>query len=120
MTTPKARGTQALEHVIFKVLRLFDDSPLVLSLHQDGYDCISDIATMTDKEIDDLEYIQDDISFRVIKKQRKQLKHLLYWRDWKSRQLNHFTHEEWMKLTSDSFNDFCISILPDIIRGSAT
>ena len=126
-------GRDAFKHILANVLGLLEDSPLVIALvQQEGYDSISDIATMTDLEIDDLTYpvevtvkennvdVTKVLQRRVLKKQRKQLKHILYWRDWKSRQLNHFTHEEWMKLTSDSFHDFCLLTLPDIIRGSSS
>ena len=90
------------------------------------------LATMTDAEIEGLQYKQEtkvnedgeevirQALKPVIKKQRKQLKHLLYWIDWKSRQLNNFTHEEWMNLTSESFENFCNQTLPDIIRGSSS
>jgi hypothetical protein len=129
----RSRGTLAFEHVIANVLGLFGDSQLVLALvHQEGYDSITDLATMTDAEIEGLQYNQEtkvnedgeevirQALKPVIKKQRKQLKHLLYWRDWKSRQLNNFTHEEWMNLTSESLENFCNQTLPDIIRGSSS
>ena len=58
----RSRGAQAFEHVLFTVLGLFDDTPLVLALNQEGYESIADLATMTDAEIEEIKYQVKDIT----------------------------------------------------------
>ena len=103
-TTTSSRGVEAFEHVIITVLELDKTSQLWRSLEDDGFNTISDIATLTDGEINALQYGDVDtngniISKTVMKKQRKLLAHLLSWRDWTSRQLNTFDVNDWLKLT---------------------
>ena len=92
------------------VLGLTDTDELVLALKEDGYDSISDIATMTDTEVEEM-----SVSIKakgsdgkvkvhtknVVKKQRKMLLHLLSWRDWKSRQLQNFELKHWLELSNE-------------------
>ena len=122
-TTTRSRDVVAFEHVICTVLGLKKDSQLWESLYLNGYNTISDIATLTDNEISSLTYEfvnqRGDISSKpVMMKQKKLLLHLLKWRDWISRQLNEFDVEDWLSLTSEDFNSFRVNQLPDIIRGS--
>ena len=119
-TTTRARGVEAFEHVICTVLGLEKDSQLWESLYLNGYNTISDIATLTDDEINSLTYEcvnqQGDISSKkVMMKQKKLLLHLLKWRDWISRQVNEFDVDDWLNLTSDEFNSFRVNQLPDLI-----
>ena len=113
------------EHVITKVLKLDKTSQLWKALEDDGFNTISDIATLTDDEINALQFSDIDATGNtsikpVMKKQRKLLAHLLKWRDWTSRQSNKFDAEDWIKLTPDMFNDFRENQLPDLIRGGST
>jgi len=124
-TTTSSRGVEAFEHVIITVLELDKTSQLWRSLEDDGFNTISDIATLTDGEINALRYGDVDtngniISKTVMKKQRKLLAHLLSWRDWTSRQLNTFDVNDWLKLTKDDFNRFQENQLPDLIRGASS
>ena len=99
--TTRAQGVEAFRHVMVKVLGLDEESQLWKALTLDGYNSISDIATMTDLEIDGLSY-EEDVSANevrkrvVVKKQRKLLLHLLLWRDWKNKQLKSFGNEQWL------------------------
>ena len=120
MALTRAKAEEAFSHVLSKVLGLSKTDPLWQALQADGYDSITDIATLQDDEINDLEYQEDGKTVKVVKKQRKQLLHLVKWRDWKSKQLNTFSNDDWLKLTSDDFLEFCQTVLPDIIRGSGT
>ena len=124
-TTTRARGVEAFEHVICTVLGLEKDSQLWESLYLNGYNTISDIATLTDDEINSLTYEcvnqQGDISSKkVMMKQKKLLLHLLKWRDWISRQVNEFDVDDWLNLTSDEFNSFRVNQLPDLIRAGSS
>ena len=110
-TTTRSRGVEAFEHVIITVLELDKTSQLWRALEDDGFNTISDIATLSDGEINALQYGDVDTngnitSKTVMKKQRKLLAHLLSWRDWTSRQLNTFDVSDWLKLTKDDFNRF--------------
>jgi len=94
-TTTRARGVEAFEHVICEVLGLEKSSQLWETLYLNGYNSISDIATLTDNEINGVAYERVDQSGNisskpVITKQLKLLLHLLSWCDWTSRQLNKF------------------------------
>jgi len=94
-TTSRSRGVEALEHVTINVLKLDKTSQLWKALEDDGFNTISDIATLTDSEINALKYGDVDTNGNitmktVMKKQRKLLTHLLSWRDWTSRQLKEF------------------------------
>ena len=53
-TTTRSRGVVAFEHVICTVLGLDKNSQLWESLYLNGYNTISDIATLTDNEITSL------------------------------------------------------------------
>ena len=113
------------EHVITKVLKLDKTSQLWKALEDDGFNTISDIATLTDDEINALQFSDIDATGNtsikpVMKKQRKLLTHLLKWRDWTSRQLNKVDAKDWIKLTSETFNYFRENQLPDLIRGGST
>ena len=124
-TTTRSRGVVAFEHVICTVLGLEKDSQLWESLYLNGYNTISDIATLTDDEINSLTYEcvnqQGDISSKkVMMKQKKLLLHLLKWRDWISRQVNEFDVDDWLNLTSDEFNSFRVNQLPDLIRAGSS
>jgi len=121
-TTTRSRGVEAFEHVIINVLKLNKSSQLWKALEDDGFDTISDIATLTDSEINALKYGDVDTNGNitmktVMKKQRKLLTHLLSWRDWTSRQLKEFDVDDWFRLISDDFNNFRENQLPDIVRG---
>jgi len=110
-TTTRARGVEAFEHILRDVLGLDKNSQLWEALYLNGYNSISDIATLTDAEINSLTYEcvdqNGDISSKpVMTKQKKLLLHLLSWRDWTSRQLNTFDVEDWLNLTPDTFNNF--------------
>ena len=123
-TTTRSRGVEAFEHVIINVLKLNKSSQLWRALEDDGFDTISDIATLTDSEINALKYGDVDTNGNitmktVMKKQRKLLTHLLNWRDWTNRQLNEFDVDDWLTLTSDDFNNFRENQLPDLIRGGS-
>ena len=112
-TTTRSRGVIAFDHVICTVLGLDKNSQLWESLYLNGYNTISDIATLTDNEISSLTYEfvnqQGDISTKpVMMKQKKLLLHLLKWRDWISRQLNAFYVDDWLSLTSEDFNSLLI------------
>jgi len=120
-TTTRARGVEAFEHVIINVLKLDKTSQLWRALEDDGFITISDITTLTDGEINALQYedvgTDGNIAMKaVMKKQRKLLTHLLSWRDWTSRQLNKFDANDWLELTEDDFNRFRENQLPDLIR----
>ena len=69
-TTTRSRGVVAFEHVICTVLGLEKDSQLWESLYLNGYNTISDIATLTDDEISSLTYEcvnqQGDISSKPV------------------------------------------------------
>ena len=124
-TTTRARGVEAFEHVIGEVLGLEKSSQLWEALFLNGYNSISDIATLTDTEINGLVYECVDQSGNisskpVMTKQKKLLLHLLSWRDWTSRQLNKFHVDDWLKLTSDDFDNFRENQLPDIVRGGSS
>ena len=124
-TTTRSRGVEAFEHVIINVLKLDKTSQLWKALEDDGFDTISDIATLTDSEINALKYGDVDTNGNitmktVMKKQRKLLTHLLNWRDWTNRQLNEFDVDDWLTLTSDDFNNFRENQLPDLIRGGSS
>jgi len=121
----RSRGVEAFEHVITKVLKLDKNSQLWKALEDDGFNTISDIATLTDDEINALQFSDIDATGNtsikpVMKKQRKLLTHLLKWRDWTSRQLNKFDAEDWIKLTPETFNDFRENQLPDLIRSGSS
>ena len=125
MTTTRSRGVEAFEHVITKVLKLDKTSQLWKALEDDGFNTISDIATLTDDEINALQFSDIDVTGNtsikpVMKKQRKLLVHLLKWRDWSSKQLNKFDTDDWIKLTPETFNDFRENQLPDIIRAGSS
>jgi len=124
-TTTRSRGVEAFEHVIINVLKLNKSSQLWRALEDDGFDTISDIATLTDSEINALKYGDVDTNGNittktVMKTQRKLLTHLLSWRDWTSRQLNEFDVDDWLTPTSDDFNNFQENQLPDLIRGGSS
>ena len=90
-TTSRSRGVEAFEHVTINVLKLDKTSQLWKALEDDGFNTISDIATLTDSEINALKYGDVDTNGNitmktVMKKQRKLLTHLLNWRDWTNRQ----------------------------------
>ena len=124
-TMTRSRGVEAFEHVITKVLKLDKNSQLWKALEDDGFNTISDIATLTDDEINALQFSDIDATGNtsikpVMKKQRKLLTHLLKWRDWTSRQLNKFDAEDWIKLTPETFNDFRENQLPDLIRSGSS
>ena len=118
MTSTRAKTEEAFSHVLKNVLRLTEKDQLWLAIKEDGYNSITDIATLQDDEINELEYTKDGKTVKVVNKQRKQLLHLVKWRDWKSKQLQRFTTGDWIKLTSDDFLEFCQTVLPDLIRGS--
>ena len=75
-TMTRARGVEAFEHVITKVLKLDKNSQLWKALQDDGFNTISDIATLTDDEINALQFSEIDSTGNtsikpVMKKQRK-------------------------------------------------
>ena len=124
-TTTKARGVEAFEHILRDVLGLDKNSQLWEAVYLNGYNSISDVATLTDAEINSLTYECVDqngnISSKpVMMKQKKLLLHLLSWRDWTSRQLNKVDVEDWLKLAPDTFNNFHENQLPDLIRGGSS
>jgi len=124
-TTTRARGAEAFEHILRNVLALEKDSQLWEVLYLNGYNSISDIATLTDAEINSLTYECVDqngniSSKAVMTKQKKLLLHLLKWRDWISRQVNVFDVEDWLSLNSEDFNSFRVNQLPDIIRAGSS
>ena len=118
MTSTRSKSEEAFTHVLKNVLSLTEKDQLWLSFKEDGYDSITDIATLQDDEINELEFTKDDKLVKVVKKQRKLLLHLVKWRDWKSKQLQNFNTDDWLKLTSEDFTEFCETVLPDLIRGS--
>ena len=118
MSNTRAKAEEAFLHVLANVLGLTEKDQLWLALKEDGYDSITDIATLQDDEINELEYTKENKSVKVVKKQRKLLLHLVKWRDWKSKQLQTFNTDDWLKLTSEEFTEFCQTVLPDLIRGS--
>ena len=118
MTSTRSKSEEAFTHVLKNVLSLTEKDQLWLSFKEDGYDSITDIATLQDDEIHELQFTKEDKSVKVVKKQRKLLLHLVKWRDWKSKQLQNFNTDDWLKLTSEEFTEFCETVLPDLIRGS--
>ena len=118
MTSTRSKSEEAFTHVLKNVLSLTEKDQLWLSFKEDGYDSITDIATLPDDEIHELQFTKEDKSVKVVKKQRKLLLHLVKWRDWKSKQLQNFNTDNWLKLTSEEFTEFCETVLPDLIRGS--
>ena len=128
MTLTRKQGVDAFKHVLEIVSGLSVTDDLMLALDVDRYNNITDLATLTNKEIDGFSYPEeykdtngaDQVCIKpVVKKQCKQLLHLLSWRDWKSKQLNTFELKHWMELTQEDFHSFCSDILPDIIRGTS-
>ena len=81
------------------------------ALVSDGYNNITDIATLQDDEIEELKYSETEgeatVLKPVVKNQHKLLLHLLKWCDWKSKQLNLFGKEYQLELTSIEFQNFC-------------
>ena len=80
----KISWSVVFEHVIINILKLDKTSQLWRA--DDGFITISDIATLTDSEINALQYgdvgTNGNIAMKaVMKKQRKLLTHLLSWRD---------------------------------------
>ena len=61
-TTTRSRGVEAFEHVITKVLKLDKTSQLWQALEDDGFNTISDIATLTDDEINALQFSDIDVT----------------------------------------------------------
>ena len=78
---------EAFKHFMKNVLSLAETDQLWPAIKEDGYDSITDIVTLQDDEINELLFTKDGKAIRVVKKQRKQLLHLIKWRDWKSKQL---------------------------------
>jgi hypothetical protein len=119
MPITRQQAQDAFKYVIEDVLGIKKEDTLWKALDADGYDSITDIATLQDNEINELEYEEGDKVIKVIKKQKKLILHLLKWRDWKSKQLQSFNTKDWLNLTSEEFDNFCESVLPDLIRGGS-
>ena len=75
--TTRARGTEIFRHVLINVLDIKETDQLWVALSENGYDSITDIATITEDEIEKLTFEESGKSRRVLKKQRKLLSHLL-------------------------------------------
>jgi len=67
-TTTRSRGVEAFEHGIINVLKLNKTSQLWKALENDGFDTISDIATLTGSEIDALKYGDVDTNGNITMK----------------------------------------------------
>jgi hypothetical protein len=117
--TTRSRGKEIFQHILTNVLNLKETDQLCVALSDSGYDTVTDLATLTEDEIDKFTFVESGTSRPVLKKQRKLLSHLLLWRDWRSKQLTTFTHENWMELDSASFTQFRDNQLPDIVRGGS-
>ena len=59
---------EAFQHVLRNVLSLTEKDQLWLAIKEDSYDYITDIATLQDDEINELEYTKDHKSVKVVKK----------------------------------------------------
>ena len=81
MTMTRHQAQDAFVYVLDNVLGLKKEDILWKALTADGYDSITDIATLQDTEINDLQYEEGGKVIKVIKKQRKLLLHLLKWCD---------------------------------------
>ena len=67
MTSTRAKTEESFVHVLKNVLRLSKKDQLWLAINEDGYDSITDIATLQDDEINELEYTKDGKSVQVVK-----------------------------------------------------
>ena len=68
MTSTRAKSEETFIHVLKNVLRLAEKDQLWLAIKEDGYDSITDIVTLQDDEINELEYTKDGKAVKVVKK----------------------------------------------------
>ena len=68
MTRTCSKSKEAFIHVLKNVLSLTKKDQLWLSFKKDSYDSITDIATLQDDEINELDFTKEDKYFKVIKK----------------------------------------------------
>ena len=120
----RLQGIEAFQHVMENVLEVTESDNLWMALKREKYTSIRHIAAMTIQDIDELSYNDNKTSgtislVQVPKLERRQLLWLLHWRDWKSTQLTAFTTQQWLDLTIDEFDEFCVDVLPGLMRGTS-
>ena len=82
MPNTRATTEETFQHILKNLLNLTPESPLWIALASEDYTSVIDIITMTNEEIDDLTYKNDDMkSVSVPTKQKKMLKHILLYHD---------------------------------------
>jgi hypothetical protein len=119
---PIATTEEAFQHILKNLLNLTPESPLWRAHASEDYTSVIDIITMTNEEIDDLTYENDDMkSVSVHTKQKKMLKHILLYHDHqlKIRASKLFEADDWMRVDANAFTTFTATVVPLILRGSA-
>ena len=112
MTDTRQKQKQAFTHLFSKVLGCTGKSPLMLAMEKEGIDSIMDVISLSENDLSELTYDEVQSSgivatteTRVEKKlplkDRKQLLHVLWWRDMlaSTRSDGNVTTDDWLGLT---------------------
>mmetsp|Transcript_14311 Transcript_14311/g.16643 ORF Transcript_14311/g.16643 Transcript_14311/m.16643 type:complete len:129 (-) Transcript_14311:170-556(-) len=127
MAQTRAQGVEAFRHVMTEVLLFSEFDNLWMALTRENYNSMRHVAVMTNQDIDELSFEEtvpgkdenspDTIRLKQVPKvERRPLQWLLYWRDWKSKQLTSFTYQHWLDLTIEEFDEFCMNVLPELMN----